>query len=327
MRKSCRYCNNSFDDGKRSRTKEHVFPRGILDLYPNQEISFFNDKVFVDKQGITINDVCSHCNNELLSILDGYGKELIRKQFTTPVPFGEIDSPHIKELDYYKLTRWLLKIHYNNQIATKDNTEWHEAALGYILHGVLVENINFSIFVGIHISIAPMPERIFGYMPIQLHKEPKLLKCSLLRGALGQDLSLFEFNVKSAKNTFCIRLGEAIFYGVLWGKDTPPEKRYFYERLFQKEFNFIKISSDRDLYNLRRVSANTNVIMGYSHLISSDGLEEDLNMVRKSIGGKRPDEVQFGFDESMMDSGQAFIEHIMFPKNKKFKDRYEKLCK
>lgn len=76
--KTCAYCDREFGNGLK-RSAEHIFPQTLLDLYPEQDVSFTPERVFKDNKGLTIADVCNECNNGKLSELDNYGGNLIRE--------------------------------------------------------------------------------------------------------------------------------------------------------------------------------------------------------------------------------------------------------
>lgn len=79
-KKECAYCKKEFDSN-RKRSAEHIFPQVLLELFPEQDVSFTPERTFKDNFGLTIADVCSECNNGILSGLDQYGGKLIKEQF------------------------------------------------------------------------------------------------------------------------------------------------------------------------------------------------------------------------------------------------------
>lgn len=85
--KKCAYCGELLGTPFRSKTDEHIIPDSLLKLYPEQDISINNKSSFVDNRGMTISDVCSSCNNGILSELDSYGKQLIESNFYIPYKF------------------------------------------------------------------------------------------------------------------------------------------------------------------------------------------------------------------------------------------------
>ena len=48
--KTCAYCKREFF-GEVKRTAEHIFPQTLLQLYPEQDVSFTPEKIFKDNSG------------------------------------------------------------------------------------------------------------------------------------------------------------------------------------------------------------------------------------------------------------------------------------
>jgi len=128
----CSYCAKLFDSGEHRKTAEHIFPRGIIQLFPEQNISFLVGKKFIDNNGLVIKDVCQKCNSFYLSYLDKYGKDLISTQFLLPIPTENMNDKFSKEIDYHLVLRWLLKIIYNDRRREKKDCSWFHSAMGYI---------------------------------------------------------------------------------------------------------------------------------------------------------------------------------------------------
>jgi len=324
----CKYCYASFDNSKHKRTREHIIPKGIIDLYPNEYITFDGRNRFINNEGTTIGDVCSFCNNSLLSVLDAYGKDLIQSQFYNKILYEEKDVLHARQLDYNILSRWLLKIYYNHLRSKKSNSNWFNKVLGYILHGFLVEHFTFSLFAGIHINTSPLPEGyVSNYVPMQICDNPKLIGNSMGIFAFGIDPFINSVIVPKCNNTFCIRMGTAVFYCILWMNDVSLEIKKTFEKLLTHEFNFVKIKSNQQDYMLKCVSAHSNEVMGYTHLVSSSGQEKDEKIVQSYIGGREPHETQQLMSDirsvNDIEESRIFVEHAMFPKNKKIQKKFD----
>ena len=72
----CAYCGE-----ERKGTKEHIISKGILDLFPECNLTYDNDKGIVHNADLLIKDVCSECNNKRLSYIDAYAKQFVSKYF------------------------------------------------------------------------------------------------------------------------------------------------------------------------------------------------------------------------------------------------------
>lgn len=325
----CQYCKNEFDQDSRKRTAEHIIPSALIELFPDQYISYSNNKKFIDNKGVTIADVCKKCNGTHLSKLDEYGKYLISKNFYEKIPFDLKDNLFPIDFDYYKLTRWVIKILYNLQRVNNKDTSWFQRAIGYMLYDIRIENFDFSIFAGIHINSTPLPEEYFEYKPLQINYSPRLIGNSLGLCTLGIDPYVNSIEVKSAFCTYSIRFGTLILYIILWDHTTELKIKKYFSTLLECEFNFAKISPNKTTYYLKRVSAQTNVSMGYWHIISNSGIIQDDMFVQKYINGKSVTECQELFRNSRSkeseEKAKVLIEMAQFPNNNKIIKKYNKL--
>lgn len=261
--------------------------------------------------------------------MDSYGKSLIEEQFLEELPASQYNNVFTKHLDYMLLTRWVLKILYNSQRALHNDTTWFLSAIGFILRGLLVENFCFSMYAGIHINTSPLPENAYNYLPMQINNEPRLFCNSLGIVSFGVDPNISTIKIDGAQNTYCVRLGTAVFYCILWQKGTEAKIKNRYDTILQNEFNFVKLTSDINEYQLKCISSHSNTTMGYRHLITKEGIKQDRQIIRAHIGGREPQEVQDLFNALRspedMKKGQALVEMTMFPENKAIRRKYDKL--
>jgi len=327
-KKVCQYCGKEFDSNEHKKTAEHIFSNGLIKLFPEQYIAFNGSNKFIDNKGITISDVCKECNGQPLSSLDNYGVMLIRDNFFKEILVDRKDEEFSIEFDYYKLSRWVLKILYNFQRSKNKNVEWFHRALGYMLYDIRVENIDFSIFVGVHINTTPLPEQFYEYKPLQIIEEPKLMGNSLALGSYAIDPNVNSINVNKAFATYSVRLGTLILYIILWDKSTELTEKKYFNKLMTNEFTFKQIISNQNRYNLRRVSAHSNTTMGYWHLISETGIIQDDMLISNSIQGQSLSECQKYFYDSKGEEGiaktKALIEMGEFPNNTRIRKQYER---
>lgn len=327
-KKVCQYCYHEFDTDKYKRTAEHIIPKGIIELFPDQYISYVDGKAFVDNNGITISDVCKYCNGTLLSPLDSYGKTLIKLQFLDKIPIEQIDCIFDKTFDGQKLSRWLIKIIFNERRSKKLNCDWFDRVHGYMLNGLLVENFYISVFAGIHINTTPLPEEAYDYLPMQINEEPKLFGSSLGIITFGLNPYTNSIVIPMAKHTYCIRFGTAVFYCILWDKEATQVQRDTYNHLLDTKFNFTRVVSNKYLYHLKCISAHSNTTMGYRHLLSVSGQQQDRLIVEGQLNGRSPAQVQQEFlslqSTEKVAKGRALVEASMFPNNKKILSRFEK---
>ena len=108
QRRKCAFCSAT-----QGLTNEHVFPNFLYQR--NRETHFINiantprgDKAVGSE--LQIGDVCSTCNNGVLSRLDEHAAQLYDRYFGTLIRPGD----RVRfSFDFDLLTRWLLKLGYN----------------------------------------------------------------------------------------------------------------------------------------------------------------------------------------------------------------------
>ena len=127
MKRKCAYCNL-----ERKLTKEHIWPKCIINRMPYSGLKFLNSKKIVTGSELVISDVCSECNNKLLSPLDSYLCLLFDKYF---INFIEEKKTFIFEYNYDLLLRALLKITFNSSRTVTRIDNDFEKFRNYILYG------------------------------------------------------------------------------------------------------------------------------------------------------------------------------------------------
>lgn len=325
--KKCPYCGNELGKGKHTRTQEHIIPKSLIDLYPEQDITFdrnIKNGMVVDNKGITIGDVCKECNEGVLSTLDLYGKTLITKKFYyPPYEFDDYYRTFQIELDTSMFMRWILKIFYNEIRKEKRSSENIKKLIPFIMDGNGNKS-GVSFFLGLHINLNPIPEELFGVRPLQINMEPQFFKEAFQKGTKP-----VRFNIPQMDQACAIRFGNCVVYVVLW-KDNA-EKKVIEEvsNTLETEFRFRKLDSECNLYSVRSVSAPSNAILGnYSHFLSEMAALKMIEEIKQSLHGRNISECKQQFesewDENMTKMGRALIEKSMFPNNKKKQRIYEK---
>lgn len=186
--KKCAYCGEILGSPFHFKTDEHIIPDSLLKLYPEQDISIHNKSRFVDNRGMTISDVCSSCNNGILSELDSYGKQLIESNFYIPYKFNDYYIPFDITLDYELFTRWILKIAYNSIRCDKHDSFYINECVPYIIGKNTSYPKNISLLLGVHINLNPVPEEYFAFTPLQITYSPKFFQNSYIRVKRGEKI-------------------------------------------------------------------------------------------------------------------------------------------
>ncbi|MCX0395474.1 hypothetical protein LI038_13775 [Clostridium perfringens] len=271
--KQCSYCGKVFNEkiAEDRRTKEHLFPKFLVDFFPEQKITFLsNGKNFIDNNGQSINDVCGQCNNVVLSNLDNSVKGFIEENFLRE--FEVKDLLKVK-FDYNIFSRWLIKTAFNyNRIYKLDNT-WFENNIKFILNGEKNKNI-YSIFAGLHIDLTPFGERNLQYMPLSVVHNLKFYQS----GAVAELLLKIKdkpLNFNNLNETYAFRFGNSMFILMLWDNHADLEYVQSIECVIEKLFPY-KCIKNEDVI-LQRCNAafpylQNNIITGNVGIALGDKL-------------------------------------------------------
>ena len=171
MDKSCAYCGrlgttlaDSFS------TKEHVLPEFFLKDDTEERRTFFFERPLQIPSPAVINDVCNHCNNGPLSDLDAYAKNNHYSAFKENITY----KSKVFRYDYKLLSRWLLKISYNNaRIANLEKAyKTHPVEMIEYILGKREELPGLSIFANILPSkrvgdMVKMPDKMDNKIVLQ----------------------------------------------------------------------------------------------------------------------------------------------------------------
>lgn len=328
--KICAYCNEPLGTTNHKKTDEHIIPNSLIKLYPQQDISFHNEKMYVDNRGMTISDVCSSCNNGILAKLDSYGKELVENYFYHPYSFDDYYHAFDINLDTQLFSKWLLKIAYNSIRCDKLSTQYIEKCIPYILGNTNKYPTHISILLGLHVNLNPVPEDFFAIKPLQIMYNPLFFLNSYLRCMQGEPQNKLLF--KGAGQVICIRTGNAISLIILWKDSVSSDTKNNIHSVLQEEFRFRLLEPNIDRYSVRSVSSPTNVmISNYGHFYSEQAVSEILYAIKHSIQGRDIGICQKEFCKlwtpEFAQEGRALVEAAMFPNNTKKQKAFEEIVK
>lgn len=319
----CAYCGHTFDDDVYKRTHEHVIPHCVVKLFPEQNIVLSVDGAWRDVNGQTTKDVCKFCNSNILSALDGYGVDLIKSSFHYPIPYSERNNLFPVTFDYPVLAKWVLKIAYNYSRVLDLGMEDFGWLKQYILSDSNSDNDDkFLLYAGMHIDVSPMPEECFGYMPMQYSFAPAVFGISL---PVSHRLGIPSFDQRSGlwgiNPTFLLRLGNAIFYCVLWHPKTDEVEKHRRRELAHVALPFVRISNQKKLYNLKRVTACSNIINGYGHILTINALDGEDSIMSTLFAGRSVSDKRSEFDRHIskewLTESRKLVERIILENNNK----------
>lgn len=318
--KKCAYCGEILGSPFHFKTDEHIIPDSLLKLYPEQDISIHNKSRFVDNRGMTISDVCSSCNNGILSELDSYGKQLIESNFYIPYKFNDYYIPFDITLDYELFTRWILKIAYNSIRCDKHDSFYINECVPYIIGKNTSYPKNISLLLGVHINLSPVPEEYFAFTPLQITYSPKFFQNSYIRVKRGEKIKCFILS--GAGQVVSMRIANAVILLVLWESGISDEHKKEMITTLQDDFRFRLIEPDVNRYSVRCVSSPTNVMLAnYGHFYSETAVLETIALIKSSLQGRDIglclEEFSKKWTPEMSRYGRALVEAVEFPNNKK----------
>lgn len=318
--KKCAYCGEILGSPWHVKTDEHIIPDSLLKLYPEQDISIHNTLRFVDNRGQTISDVCSSCNNGVLSELDSYGKQFIESSFYIPYKFSDYYSPFDITLNPELFVRWILKIAYNSLRCDKQDCCYINECIPYIMGKSSSYPKNVSLFLGIHINLNPIPEECFAFTPLQITYSPQFFLNSYMRVEKGEKLE--RFVLMKAGQVISMRIANAVVLLVLWKSDVSDEYKKEMITDLQDDFRFRLIEPDINRYSVRCVSSPTNVMLAnYAHFYSETAVLEIIALIRESLQGRDIEacleKITKIWTPEISRQGRAFVEAAEFPNNKK----------
>lgn len=256
----CAYCNK-----EKQATKEHIIPKGIIDLFPECNLSYSGfDKVHGGEA--TIKDVCSECNNGQLSKLDKYGKEFVETYFINNYNKGDkVDVDY----DYNRLIRWLLKIIYNNERSYHRDVEWFKKNIDYILDGGNLQYGNISLFAGLAVNVSCVPEFFMENRQVNIITNPLILINGLFNIKYDDNLRvIYERNDTPEKmeinylfNKYIIRFGSELFVIFLWNDDANEDYILDTNKIMDAMYPYRYIRKDECCVNLERCTQAYNYHM------------------------------------------------------------------
>ncbi|MCD1261329.1 hypothetical protein B5M42_021240 [Paenibacillus athensensis] len=328
--KKCMYCL----EDKVALTREHVIPSGLLDMYPSQDVTYntttYKNLRYKDNDGLTIKDVCQDCNNNLLSPLDSYGKNMISKYFSSKF-VG--DPTVIMHYDYHLLQRWLLKIAYNVARSSGLNFDWFRDELDYILHNIQEKTPPVSIFGGLHVDMTAFGEDkalllspISSFKPLYVYHSPRILQNGVAfsmkrKIPIKKDL----MKIRRAEHVFTIRFGSAMFLLFLWNKPSISSAVDKFNDTFEAKYPYTLFREDRTEIALHRVTDSINCFQP-GIIQSKTAMMEADEGIRQVLGGRTILETQAEWDEIWSEEkqreGRLIIDRLTFPDNKSIEKEY-----
>lgn len=277
--KQCAYCGKVLV--KNIKSKEHIIPNGLIELFPDQNISFTSNRAYKDNKGQSISDVCKICNNGVLSRLDDYGINLIKDNFMHK--FRPDDKLNIS-FDFNKMCRWLLKIAFNHERVEKNSCTWFKRNIDYI-NGISNTSERCSVFAGLHVDMNPLGEENDLYLPLSIGSDLKfydtgiLSHCALMNGRI-ENSTRDPLNFKDIYKSYSFRFASARFILILWKSTALINDIGNIEKLIEALFPYKNINKCE--ITLERANDNLSGIFG-NLIIGNVGMSMMDDMVRNMV--------------------------------------------
>ena len=279
----CAYCKR---DG--AVTKEHIISASVLELFPECDLTYDAYRKSHYKSEPVIKDVCKECNNEKLSYIDDYAKNMISKYFNDTY---KPDTILRFEYQYSKLLKILMKYAYNDLRSHKDDCSmFDQNTINFLLNEEqLTIDRPVSIFGGLHINMSPIPDFIFGNQKLQWTKSPTFFCYPLIEirnrdSTLSNENSrLFVLEIKGVVLSYFFKFNSGLFILFIWENIDVKET---YEQGLPLAYPYTLLRPECDFENLSRCTHAYNchtpqlidLIVGIDLADSTNGfLEADRN--------------------------------------------------
>lgn len=252
----CAFCGEEMD----SRTKEHVIPAGIIDLFPQCDIVFHGKRIY--KGESTIRDVCAECNNLHLSKLDSYGKDLIKQYFLKEY---KRDEKLEFFYDYELLKRWALKIIFNSLRCEKIVEPWFQNIKKYLIGKENNTSERISLFAGIACNVSPLPESATENKQMQVVYNPflmlngihSILEMEKMGVNVDESKDIFD---KVTQGKYLLRIGSGLFLIMFWSKDISNNDINDYEKVIEELFPYRVLKNGSTIIERCTDEINCNIL-------------------------------------------------------------------
>ena len=219
----CAYC------GRESKgTKEHIISCGILDLFPECFTTIDSVRNKVHMGDPMVKDVCADCNNNKISYIDSYAKEMVSNYFLRKY---ERDEKLEFAYDYTLVQKVGLKYAFNDLRSHKDDTTFYDSeVLSFLMsEGETAPLRNVTVLAGLAVNTSPAPDFIFGNNKIRWGKNPAFLSNSIIQN-LDYETGQITHRSENPQQEFVkmnfsyvFRFNSVQFLMICWDKDISDE--------------------------------------------------------------------------------------------------------
>lgn len=279
----CAYCGN-----ERKGTREHIISCAILDLFPECYVTFDEARKTIHEADPMVKDVCVECNNNRISYIDSYAKDLIGKHFRNSYNSDDIVEVHF---DYVMTQKMLLKYAFNDLRSHKDDCSFFDEE---IIHYLLNESDNtpkenVTVLCGLAVNVSPLPDAVMGNLKIRWCKSPILYSNSTVRNIdydtgrviLNDDMRIENF--PDLKVSYVFRFNSVQFLLLCWDKRSDRIEQNNVVLMHQYPYHFLKAGEEKTVLPVCTDEIN---YFRFEHIhVEWDGLFEVGRMRKLASGG------------------------------------------
>ncbi|AXU76106.1 TPA: hypothetical protein KON86_004137 [Clostridioides difficile] len=282
----CAYCGQ-----EAKGTREHIISCAILDLFPECFITIdtIRDKVYLGDP--VVKDVCAECNNNKISYIDSYAKDVISNYF---IQKYEKDDMLDFVYNYTLVQKMLLKYAFNDLRSHKDDTSFFNSnILDFLMNKDIVEPLrNVTILAGLAINTSPIPDFIFGNNKIRWGKDPAFFSNSIIEHLDYNtgEISLRNENphqeFKKMSFSYVFRFNSVQFLLICWDDNISDEDLEENNVILQYQYPYTILSSEGH-HTLSRCTSEVT----YQHemlidVILGQGIFDEVTFMRGTYSYK-----------------------------------------
>lgn len=301
----CAYCGE-----EAKGTREHIISSGILDLFPECDLTFDEYRKVIHNADPVVNDVCAKCNNSKISYIDSYAKDFVAKYCLEE--YDEKSKIQI-EYNYSMIQKMLLKFAYNDLRSKKlDYSYYDEELISY-----LTDNDNdiakkyVTIMCGLAVNTSPMPNFFRGNKKLEWIKDPVFFDNSTIQyidyqtGQIHLNENVKNERFENLVFSYVFRFNSLQFLLLCWDKKTDNEKskivlkyQYPYALLDESgEADLLVCTDEINYHHIEHIHVNWDLIKEVQTMrrLSSpeqfeikEKLEKEFRKTEKMIAKENP---------------------------------------
>lgn len=282
----CAYCGEN-----KKGSKEHIISCSVLNLFPECFATIDNIRKKVYLADPLIKDVCEKCNNERISYIDTYAKEIIFNYFVRKYDKDDKLDFHY---NYTLVQKMLLKYAFNDLRSQKEDISFFsENILNFLMNEDRVEPLrNVTVLAGLAVNTSPVPDYMFGNNKIRWGKEPVLLSNSIVVN-LDYETGEIRLRDKNPKQEFkkmsfsyVFRFNSVQFLLICWEYDISDDDLNSNNVILQYQYPYQILNSEEKHILSRCTSEST-----YHHEMLIDvswgqGIFDDITFMRGTYSDK-----------------------------------------